>query len=370
MKVLLLSPLPPPVGGIASWTVNILEYYKQHDTEIELLHFNTALKSRDITNHNIVARLKSGMKDTLVMFPPLLKYLRKHKPDVIHVTSSGSIGLVRDLLILNTAKILQIPTVIHFRFGRIPDLSHTKNWEWKLLNNVICLSSSTIVLDIASEQVLTKMGYSNIYRIPNPISKDIEGMITTHTTHHNFIESSKVLFVGHITKNKGIFELIEACINLDEIINELILVGPYEEDTRNKIVNRSIKSKLKLNITGSLDKEAVLKKMQGASVLVLPSYSEGFPNVVIEAMAMGCPVIASNVGAIPEMLDINTNNPAGIVVRPKDTQALSEAIRNILINDDLAITYSNNALDKVISSYTLHKVCNAYESIWKSINYN
>lgn len=370
MKVLLLSPLPPPVGGIATWTVNILAYYREHNAEIDLLHLNTAVKSRDITNHNVSVRLKSGIKDTLIMIPSLLKYLHKDKPDVIHITSSGSIGLVREVLLLKITKLLKIPTVIHFHFGRIPELYHTKNWEWKLLNSVISRSSSTIVLDSASEKILNKIGYSNIHRIPNPISKDIEKSITNDTKNYNQKKCSKVLFVGHVTKNKGVFELIDACINLDETISELIFIGPYEENIKNEILNRAINSKLKVKFRGSLEKEAVLQKMKNSSLLVLPSYSEGFPNVIIEAMAMGCPVIASNVGAIPEMLDIDTTKPAGLLIKPKDALALSDAIKNILTNEDIATTYRKNAIDKVLNSYTLQKVCYLYESLWISINNN
>ena len=56
MKVLLISPLPPPVGGIATWTNNVLYYYISNDQNIEILLLNTALKFRNVTNTNFIYR--------------------------------------------------------------------------------------------------------------------------------------------------------------------------------------------------------------------------------------------------------------------------------------------------------------------------
>lgn len=372
MKVLLLSPLPPPVGGIASWSVNILAYYQQHDTEIDLLHFNTALKSRGITQINLSTRLRTGVKDNFQLIPSFIGFIHKKKPDVIHITSSGSLGLIRDLLILNIAKLKKIPTVVHFRFGRIPELQHLDNWEWKLLNIIINLSSSVIVLDNKSQKLLTKIGFNHVHCIPNPISERVEHIMPSDSQINRLRRKnfSQVLFVGHVTKNKGIFELIAACISLKDIIDEVVLVGPYEEDIISEVFNKNIDDKLKIKFTGALEKEVVLDYMAQASLLVLPSYSEGFPNVIIEAMAMGCPVIATNVGAVPDMLDIDSEYPCGVAIEPRNTTILAESICTMISDETKATEYSKNALKKVKNSYTLAKIITSYEKVWKSLTSN
>ena len=65
--------------------------------------------------------------------------------------------------------------------------------------------------------------------------------------------------------------------------------------------------------------------LSASDVFVLPSYTEGFPNVIIEAMAMGKPIIATSVGAIPEMLD----EGCGVVVPPKDADSLQKALQKV-----------------------------------------
>lgn len=108
MKVFLLSPLPLPVGGIASWTINILEHYNKIE-DITLIHHNTAIKSRAITDANFSSRLYAGIKDSFKAITSFYKMIKKRQPDVIHMTSSGSMGLWRDLLICVLAKFHKTP---------------------------------------------------------------------------------------------------------------------------------------------------------------------------------------------------------------------------------------------------------------------
>lgn len=367
MKILLLSPLPPPVGGIASWTVNILQYYASNDkinSDIKIIHQNTAINFRNITKLTLLARVLSGIQGGLRNLIVFLYYLIKYKPDVIHLTSSGSLGLFKDILFVSIAKLLRIPLIIHFRFGRITEISLINNWEWKLLKKVVVLSKSVIVLDSDSLNTLSENNFKNIYLVPNPISKLVEQKMQSLSNENALNESyNNIVFVGHVTKNKGIFELAEAFTFLNSI-HDLVIIGPYEKDVKVKITNLVGSKSNKLKFMGTLDKEQVLSEMKNAKVLVLPSYTEGFPNVLIEAMAMKCPVIATNVGAIASMLDIRSSKPGGLLVEPKDVIALIEALNFIFSKPDHVQIFTDNAFLKVKNEFTLKNVCHQYENIW------
>lgn len=367
MKILLLSPLPPPVGGIASWTVNILEYYKV-TKNIEIIHQNTAIKYRGITKLDFMSRLISGLKNGFRTIAYFFKSLRSFNPDVIHATSSGSMGLWKDIFLALLCKAFKIPLVIHFRFGRIPEISHLNNWEWKVLRRVVSLCAAVIVLDDDSLDVLKSQGFKNIYNIPNPISKNVEGFLFDDDKCHGTEKNSlvKVIFVGHVTKNKGVFELVEACSLLSHI-DELVLIGPYEEDIKIKLLKIALNGNLQINFTGALNKKSVLVEMRTAAMLVLPSYSEGFPNVIIEAMAMKCPIVATNVGAVASILNIGSSAPAGVVIEPKDIKALTDAINLIITDTSQAEFFKKNAFSKVKDEYTLEKVCDQYEKVWNAV---
>lgn len=364
MKILLISPLPPPVGGIASWTINILEHYKKIE-DITLIHQNTAIKSRTITDANFSSRLYAGIKDSFKAIASFHSMLKKRQPDVIHMTSSGSLGLWRDLLICVLAKFHKIPIVMHFRFGRIPEICKLNNWEWKLLKRVISFCSAVIVLDNETYNTLKAVGFENTYNIPNPISSNVESLLNTTAIDNSDKSRSKgkIIFVGHIVKNKGVLELAEACSQLSNI-DELLFIGPYEYDIKANILSLMANSSTEVVFAGVLDKVDLLVQMRNATMLALPSYSEGFPNVIIEAMAMKCPVVATNVGAIASMLEANSDKPCGVVIEPRDIQSLVAAINTMITDSTKRELFSENAFLKVKEQYTLEKVCSQYEQVW------
>lgn len=368
MKVLLISPLPPPVGGIATWTENILDFYDLENNSVNILLMNTALKFRSITNSSFIYRLFTGLIGFFLFIFKYLYFLLKEKPDVIHNNTSGSLGLIRDFLLILIAKYMKIPVVTHFHFGRIPELSRAENWEWKILKAVVKLSSSVIVLDSASLKVLNNIHLDNIYLVPNPISKDLENLMDLEINRNSSLlkNNIRIIFVGHLIEEKGIFELVKAVLKLVYIV-DLVLIGPYESAVREKIVHLLSGSKnVKIIFKGSLTKFEVLSEMQNSTLLTLPSYTEGFPNVVIEAMAMKCPIVATNVGAIPNILDIGTSKPAGFVIEPKNVEALTKALNLVISNPNQAKNYAKNAFSKVKNDYTLEKVCKRYEIIWNN----
>lgn len=367
MKVLILSPLPPPVGGIASWTVNVLQHYKNQDLII-IEHLNTAIKYRKITDTGFFSRLYSGCRGGVSLIFSLVNKLLTTKPDIIHFTSSGSLGLFRELVIVLISKLFSVSVVVHYRFGRISEIEKLNNWEWKLLKVVTSLCNATLVLDEESSVVLKANGFNFVYKIPNPISSEVESYLALNPLLKTNLPATKkkVIFVGHVVASKGVEELVAACSALSNI-DELIFIGPVEEVMQGSLSRNSLQSDFILTFTGALNKENVLRGMSEATVLALPSYTEGFPNVIIEAMAMKCPVVATNVGAIPEMLDIGTENPSGIVVEPKDIEALSGAISSIITDQSLANDLKHNAFIKVNEKYTLKSVCSEYERVWHAI---
>lgn len=363
MKILLLSPLPPPVGGIASWTQNILAYYEGHEgSNFDIFLLNTAVKGRNITKKDLLSRIFSGIGDSIRIIFNLYSMIKKYNPEVIHVNSSGSLGLYKDYLISLLSKFFNISVVFHFHFGKIPSLYKSKNWEWKILKKVVSNCSYIIVLDAESAEILNNHLDITTSIVPNPLSKDIQNKITEKSEFNN-VEDKSIIFVGHITSSKGVYELVESYLLLDDE-NNLKFIGPYEEDVKNDLINLAGKKANRIKFLGVMNKSNVLLEMKRATLLVLPSYTEGFPNVIIEAMAMQCPIVATRVGAVANMLNDGCSNPAGLVVEPKNVEALTEALDFMISNPDQAKIFAHNAYLKVKSEYTLEKVCHQYEKIW------
>jgi glycosyltransferase involved in cell wall biosynthesis len=137
-----------------------------------------------------------------------------------------------------------------------------------------------------------------------------------------------VLFVGRLDTAKGIEELLEAFASLANRRPRLRLSfvgdGPGGKHLRSKAKHLGLEGRVILK--GALSSQEVAHWFAAANVLALPSYNEGYPNVVIEALSCGRPVIATNVGGILELV----NEESGILIAPRDSRALAGAIEKAM----------------------------------------
>ncbi|OGL44925.1 MAG: hypothetical protein A2149_03225 [Candidatus Schekmanbacteria bacterium RBG_16_38_11] len=142
-----------------------------------------------------------------------------------------------------------------------------------------------------------------------------------------------VLFLGKLEKRKGIYDLIEAASGVIEEIPEVkfLLAGNGEI----KKVERICKEKgivPHFFCLGWADEEKKAKLLKEADILVLPSYSEGLPMVILEGMVYRVPVVSTWVGGIPEII---VNGENGFLIKPGDINGLKSSIVNLLNNDNL-----------------------------------
>jgi len=185
-------------------------------------------------------------------------------------------------------------------------------------------------------------------------------------------ENDKVLiFVGSITKDKGIFELIAAFkkLNLKNHDLHLFLVGDGPE--RLALVNIICSNNLdkKVHIIGNQPHKEISKFLKAADIFVLPSYSEGLPNVILEAMASSLPVIASRVGGIPEAME---DGRSGILINKKDVDGLTDAMESLIENEALTKEMGINGKNIVGKKFTWQRnairTIEIYQEVAKSEN--
>ena len=174
MKVLLAAPFNE-AGGIARWTGHILKYWEEYgrkDVEIILLKEPKPL-FKGFNNKSVVRRIVSGVYTYFLYCLYEYRYLRKNECDIIHICTSASLGLYKDALMISIAKRFRKKAIVHFRFGRIPELFVKRNWEYMMLDKVINMSDLAITIDKFSYDTLKSKGYKRITNIPNPISPEV-----------------------------------------------------------------------------------------------------------------------------------------------------------------------------------------------------
>jgi glycosyltransferase involved in cell wall biosynthesis len=364
IRILLCSPLGGTVGGIQKWTTHILNYYNQNAKKVEIINYSLSRKVSSSSIANIYMRLLHG----LIEYPSIVidyrNLLIKNNYDIVHITSSGSLGLLKDFIMLLIGRKYGVKSIIHFHFGRIPELYQQRNWEQKLLHRVIQLADKIVVIDKMSFYTLKKEGYSNVELLPNPLTPRVAEIVKQNTSIIR--EERKLLFAGHVVRTKGVFELIEACRGINNI--KLKIIGFDTNEIREELtVLAGNRNEEWLEIAGELDFESTIKEMLSAGVFLLPTYTEGFPNVVIESMACACPIVTTSVGAIPEMLDIENGFNNGIVIEPQNVAQLKDAIEKMLNDREYAIQCGINAQQRVNSLYSMPQVWKQMENIWTSV---
>lgn len=364
MKILLASPYGGIPGGISRWTGHIVDYYNRHgksDCDLKIFPMQRSVFVN--INSSMLYRLRWAVKDYSKLISSFKKEITSNHYDILHLTSSASISLLKDFIMLRTARKRGIKTIIHFRFGRIPELIEKNNWEWKLLKIVVKLADKVIVIDKASYNTLINAGFNNVVLLPNPVAPAVLNIVAFNSSIKR--EQGVVLFVGHVVKTKGIFELIEACKQIPNI--KLRIVGHIETETRLKIEEVSNNAKW-IEIVGEEPYDEVIKEMLRCDIFVLPTYTEGFPNVILESMACGCAIIASSVGAIPEMLEDDENGKkCGILVSPRDVMGLCGAVKSLLNNDAIKTEFRLNAKNRVNEKYNMLSIWRQLCRIWTNL---
>lgn len=163
-----------------------------------------------------------------------------------------------------------------------------------------------------------------------------------------------MLFVGSLTYRKGIYELVETFNIISKKYSDFNLIFIGEEIEKEKIVakleNYGILNRVLF--TGIIPYSEIASYMRIADLLVLPTWAEGLPNVVMEAMAAGVPVIATDVGGIPEILE---NGITGLFVPAKNVEKLTEAVIKMIEDDNLREECIRNAKKIIYEKFDVKK---------------
>ena len=156
------------------------------------------------------------------------------------------------------------------------------------------------------------------------------------------------VFVGRLVKDKGINELVSAFSNLKGHNAKLLLVGTFEEELDPLLPETLNDIESNNNILSVGWQSDVRPYLAIANALVFPSYREGFPNVVMQAGAMGLPSIVTDINGCNEIIEEGVN---GIIIPPKDVVALKSAMTEMLENKDLYQHLKSNAREMIVSRY-------------------
>jgi len=366
LNVCFVAPLPPQYGGkgyscggIAHWTRMIFNYANNRN-DVRITVIDTMPWRRSIHNVSELQRVVSAGFQFLLCITRLCLLLSTRRIDVIHLTTSGNLSIIRDLGSLFVSRMFNVPVIYHIRFGRVPQISAAKNREWRLMSRAIMKAYAVIAIDKATKDAIDEhLPMTNVVLIPNCIN-------SSELPQANISNSSQrtTLFAGWVIPAKGIAELIEAWAYIKPEGWRLQIVGPGNTDYQQALIEKY--QPIAVQFLGEIPHNQTIELMASCDLFILPSYTEGFPNAVLEAMTLGKAIVATDVGAIPEML----NGGCGHLIKPKDVQSLKTALQLLLYNSDLRTEMGIRANKKALENYLIEIVFANYMNLWNQARAN
>lgn len=320
--------------------------------------------TKDIPNSHYVSinipRKISVFKD-LVALLKLFLFFRRSGFEIVHSTTPKA-GLLCSL----AAKLAGVPIRLHTFTGQPwVGLKGIKYFLSKGSDKIIAylnthcyadsLSQKDFLVDngVSSSKRLSVLGSGSLAGIDlkrfNPLIFNLEDKKKLRAELGISLTTQVLLFVGRLSRDKGIVELIQAFEKLmvDEPDTCLVLLGPSEIDVGALLDNfgRAIKGRV---IMPGFTSEPE-RFMAIADMLVLPSYREGFGTVVVEAAAMGIPTIGTNIYGLSDAI---VDGKTGLLVPVKDVDKLTEAITYLLKNNVLRCEMGANARRRVEEQFS------------------
>lgn len=354
-KLLLVSPLPPPNGGVASWTKTMMKNGLPNDFRITLVNTRMPPGRRLFdSTWNPVQELKRSVS---ILFD-LVRTTLREKPDLIHINSSmAKRGIFRDLAGVILGRLSGCPVIVQYRgdVARFIAQNPRGPGRWAMKVMVRC-ASRNVVLNESSRKLLPvfmPLGSDPPLLVPNYIDDAV--IRNDGATPGESGSRVRLLFVGGLAREKGTYEILELAKRFPEA--DFVLAGCASRDLE-------LPGKLPANFIalGERTWEETQKEFRAAHIFLFPSYSEGFPNAVLEAMAVGLPVIASNVGAIPDMIA----QGGGVLLAPGDTSGLTAAVGELIGNAEARTRYGQFNRTRVLCTYVYSKVADQLTEIYES----
>ena len=286
----------------------------------------------------------------------LIRVFRRERPDMVH-----SITPKAGLLSMIAAWVCRVPVRVHTFTGLVfPTATGLKKKILMLTDRITCACATHIVPegegvknDLINYGITRKplrvLGYGNVRGVDmQHYSRTPEVLVAAQPIMRSGVFT--FVFVGRVVRDKGINELVQAFarLNAQEPATRLILVGRFEDDL-DPVLPQTRQTVEQNDSIESVGSQADVRPWLAASdALVFPSYREGFPNVVLEAGAMGLPSIVTDINGSREIIVEGEN---GVIVPPRDADALYAAMLRFIEAPAEVAQMAANAREMIASRF-------------------
>ena len=342
MRVLYYGPFHKKryQGGI--WIIsqdikNNLRLFEEKNVFIDFFN-NSQIERTDRSKGKITL---SNLRNFYKIKSNLTTLIKSKSYDVLHLNTSGKIAFLKEMLLIKYLRNFYSGKIIlHIHSSGFKKIFFNYNFLNKFIINkinkyidlLIVLSESfkeeLIIEGVKSEKVIVLYNFQNF--------------ITNKFNVFNNNSVKRLLFLGSINREKGILDLIKAVSKINKDGYILNVAGKFmDSKTKKEILHFVNQNNLRENVVflGYIQGNEKRDILLNSDIMILPSYGEGLPISILEGMAAGCVIIATEVGSIPEIIK---NGQNGFLFKPGDIDILRKYIKELIYNEALLNKIKNN----------------------------
>jgi len=316
IKTLILVPAQDQLGGV----YNFYENLKPHIDENVTYYYFGEPKFR--FNNKLVI--------TLVYIFKFIKMLNKLKPQtVVFNTSLNLNAVIRDSIYVLISKIYRKKTIVFWRGWNFNNEKYLK-FPYSIITTMLLRSNKAIVLYSEIGNSLKKLGYKKeIFQLTTMVGD----LAINHPVKKKNNENFDLIFLSRIEVYKGVYELLNAYIILKKKHADIRLIIAGNGTEHNTLVKYVQDNNIKdVIFVGYLKDQNKYELLASGHLYVFPSYSEGMPNAVLEAMAIGMPVVTTAVGGLN---DFFVEEEMGSFIKINDVDSIVEKVEKLYFNKEL-----------------------------------
>lgn len=282
---------------------------------------------------------------------------------IVHVHSASRASFWRKSLFILLALLARKPVIFHIHGGHFQRFyAEECGWIAKIwIRFILACSAQVLVLFRAmASWASCTAPKARVKVLPNPID------CTVKPAEKKAPTEPVLLFLGAIAPPKGIYELLEAVAILRAEYPSIRLIAAGSGETEALLSRaRELGLSQQIELPGWVSGAAKQVLFIRAGIFVLPSHVEAMPMSVLEAMAMGVPIVATRVGGVPDMI---THDVEGVLCAPHDSVGLAAALRTVLSDPEFARRIATAARQKAIERYAVETVMAELEALYRQLS--
>jgi glycosyltransferase involved in cell wall biosynthesis len=353
MRILITSSIfPPEIGGPATYVYEFSKLAMGLGHKIRVVTLADTkpmtLKGAEVFQ---VKRSRQRFLRELALFSRILRAGRGF--DVIYAQNPAAIGFPSVL----AGKLLRKPVVVKYVGDTAWEKAFREGKTRRLLEDFLKRpDANASIIRIQrytlrnATGIITPSGYlkrvlTRFYKIPEEKISVVPNAVSVAGIRIRKSKNPTLITVARIVPWKGIQDVVDLMPDLlvkrPDIEYLIVGAGPYEADLRRKV--REMKLSGSVRFLGPLPHKETMEKIASSHVFVLNSLYEGMPHVLLEAMALGTPIVATDVCGNPELIE---DDKEGCLVRPGDKKAIKSAIEKLLTDEKLSASFARASKEK------------------------